>query len=1309
MDESKHRKRSYVSLVIALSFLAGMITALPVKAIDLPSDAWIKGNVSDGVDPIPNSYVKVMMFTAGGVDVNWTYSDELGDYEIGVPGGFDYMIFAANGSYMMGMSQLSILAGETKWVNFSLESIAPTVADVTIKGFVKDSMGLPRDDGHVLGIVYDPMGDDMPEYANVTVPEADGYFEVNVIPGTGGGGAVAMDFEGYQMIENSSDDPLVSGQAYWFNITLEMPSYNDDAMLYGYVTVSGSGLPLENALVAVEIWNEELEDDYSNYTFTDAAGYYEMNVSNGSARLMISKGGYSMAMYEIEIPHDALIQQDAELSETNCIVRGNVTDSKSTDPIQFVTVFMWHSADELFIANTNESGFYEMRCVDGENLYMTVELDGYSRGAAEIDLSPGDAKWQDFGLWPVSAWIEGYVTDFFGGGLIENARVEASSEGYYYEESYTDSLGYYNLSVPQGTYEVRVSAFDYRENESSVEVIDEMATKHDVKLLPQDIPESCKFHGWVNDTDSGLGIGNARVEVELPDGSYSKETRSDTDGSYEIYIPAVEIKYLVTAYKHYPAYGVLDAELLLDQRMDFSLDADIFGPNMTYTQTPVENLTWFNPTVIDIEVEDPNMETFMLFQSMFWKTEGDWEYFNLIDMKSTSFNPLDPYEGLPYVLTGDNYTILEEWDATIPSAGWLQSGVDSQYVIASEQWWGPTHYYAIWGYYTNASLTDAPCSAYFDADTGEIQMLWLDGDVEVEPGDPSATFNTEVATFGYDLSDWSDWPTMDSMLLGPLDVEDMIFVLDETAPSGRYRTLFVASDFGEQPNMFMTNLTVDNDPPVANAGPNRGEVVNTTIELNASLSTDIGWIDSYLWEFDDGGPISLSGVVAEYMFTLPGEYEILLTVTDGAGHTDSDILVITVNADMPPTADAGPDMVVAEDVPVSFDGVGSSDDVDIVNYTWIIVELNVTLYDEVCNYTFADPGIYTLELVVNDTIGQASEPDSATITVEDVTPPVADAGLDMEAPIGAEVTLNGSLSSDANGIVSYTWTFTDGNEQELSGETVTYTFANPGEHTVTLEVEDAAGNSDTDTVLVTITDDIDPEADAGPDQTVDIGEEVTFDGSGSSDNSGIIENYTWTFEYDDDERQLYGIDPKFTFEIGGEYLVMLTIEDAVGNYDTDTVTIRVNSPPDADAGPDQTVDIGEEVTFDGSGSSDNSGTIENYTWTFVYDGEEEELYGVSPSFVFEIAGEYTVELTVTDAVGLTDTDEVVITVEEADGGADEESFLESYWWVLAIIAIVVVAGAASAAMIMSKKGGKGDVVESKPEETDDLPPPPDDL
>jgi PKD repeat protein len=68
--------------------------------------------------------------------------------------------------------------------------------------------------------------------------------------------------------------------------------------------------------------------------------------------------------------------------------------------------------------------------------------------------------------------------------------------------------------------------------------------------------------------------------------------------------------------------------------------------------------------------------------------------------------------------------------------------------------------------------------------------------------------------------------------------------------------------------------------------------------------------------------------------------------------------------------------------------------------------------------------------------------------------------------------------------------------------------------------------------------------------------------------------------------------------------------------------------------------------------------------------------------VFDEAGNYTVTLTIRDEGGLTDTDDVVITVEEAMPHG-VKSFIEQYWWL--IVVVVVAAVALIAFMLLRQK------------------------
>jgi cyclophilin family peptidyl-prolyl cis-trans isomerase len=92
-----------------------------------------------------------------------------------------------------------------------------------------------------------------------------------------------------------------------------------------------------------------------------------------------------------------------------------------------------------------------------------------------------------------------------------------------------------------------------------------------------------------------------------------------------------------------------------------------------------------------------------------------------------------------------------------------------------------------------------------------------------------------------------------------------------------------------------------------------------------------------------------------------------------------------------------------------------------------------------------------------------------TVRLQDVLPPMADAGKDLVGYIGDRIVLDGSGCSDDIGVASYTWTFVHkGKEVTLDGRRPDFRFKEAGDYTITLTVEDAAGNSASDTVLLNI-------------------------------------------------------------------------------------------------------------------------------------------------------------------------------------------------------------------------------------------------
>ncbi len=172
-----------------------------------------------------------------------------------------------------------------------------------------------------------------------------------------------------------------------------------------------------------------------------------------------------------------------------------------------------------------------------------------------------------------------------------------------------------------------------------------------------------------------------------------------------------------------------------------------------------------------------------------------------------------------------------------------------------------------------------------------------------------------------------------------------------------------------------------------------------------------------------------------------------------------------------------------------------------------------------------------------------------------------------------------------------------------------------------------------------------PQADAGTDRVVHSGIAATFDASGSVDPDGTIASYVWDFG--DGSATASGVTVNHTFNGGTDRVVTLTVTDNAGGVDVDSVSVEVNLPPTAEAGPDKYADPGEVVSFTGSGSSDSDGSIATYTWLF---GDNTQATGENVNHQYSTGGDYTVTLTITDDDGATDTDTSVAHVTGGGGG-----------------------------------------------------------
>ncbi len=196
-----------------------------------------------------------------------------------------------------------------------------------------------------------------------------------------------------------------------------------------------------------------------------------------------------------------------------------------------------------------------------------------------------------------------------------------------------------------------------------------------------------------------------------------------------------------------------------------------------------------------------------------------------------------------------------------------------------------------------------------------------------------------------------------------------------------------------------------------------------------------------------------------------------------------------------------------------------------------------------------------------------------------------------------------------------------------------------------------------------------PLANAGSDQSVPVGTEVTLNGINSTDEDGDSLTYRWRIVSQPSTNPTLldnttAIAPKLVIKSKGSYQIELIVNDGQVDSQPDLVVITTeNSKPIAAAGDDQTVFVKSTAQLDGANSKDTDGDTITYKWQLMAKPADSKTAlqndtTQAPSLTPDKPGDYTVELIVNDGILNSDPDRVIISTQNsrpvADAGLNQQ-------------------------------------------------------
>ncbi|KAL1449317.1 hypothetical protein WDU94_000517 [Cyamophila willieti] len=436
---------------------------------------------------------------------------------------------------------------------------------------------------------------------------------------------------------------------------------------------------------------------------------------------------------------------------------------------------------------------------------------------------------------------------------------------------------------------------------------------------------------------------------------------------------------------------------------------------------------------------------------------------------------------------------------------------------------------------------------------------------------------------------------------------------------------------GQKLNVVKKVLTVSVKSKVVKLPENEVQLSSYVVPVEKDDPYQYQWT---LLSFPEGGSettmMDQSSSTLKLSKLIRGVYVFRVNVTSrtGYGYAMGNVTVLPADRiNQPPKAIINPSSLTVKlpNTVAVLDGTPSQDDDKIISWRWELEQgpleykppplLNVPLLKlDNLNIT----GNYTFKLSVEDS-NHAINSTTANITVTKVPdyPPEANAGPDIILYLpNTNVTLNGNLSTDDHGLVSYEWTLRESNQHKpvdmQKSKTPQLQLSNLelGTYTFTLKVTDGSNQTSTSDVHVFVKQAPHqaPQADGGGNYTVTLPQTwVVLDAARSRDRSdGVLVNFTWVQRSGPSQLEFVPLANHSDFHLNsssnmkintthltkGIYRVELTVKDVNENTASDLITIQVlqngNQAPKANAGDNMVLYLPQSyIILNGSKSSDD--------------------------------------------------------------------------------------------------------------------------